>query len=68
MNDYGGVFINEVFKGGDSMDRKKILVVDDEEEFVALLKVNLELTDFFSVDVAMNGKDALKMAKKISRI
>ena len=42
---------------------KKILIVDDEEDFVELLKYRLT-TNKFDVSVAENGATALEKAKK----
>jgi two-component system alkaline phosphatase synthesis response regulator PhoP len=41
---------------------KKILVVDDEDSILTLLQYNLE-SQGYSVTTAMNGEDALKLAK-----
>lgn len=41
---------------------QKVLVVDDEEDIVDLLKYNLE-REGYSVITALNGKDAIKQAK-----
>ncbi|MFA5096189.1 MAG: response regulator [Candidatus Omnitrophota bacterium] len=41
------------------MDKKKILLVDDEIDFLQLLKARLE-TNGFNVVTAMNGKEALE--------
>ena len=45
------------------MANKKILVVDDEVDFVEIMKLRLE-SDNYDVIVANNGKDALEMVKK----
>ena len=44
------------------MAKKKILVVDDEPDFVNLLKIRLEANDY-TVIVAYNGKEALEKVK-----
>jgi len=44
------------------MDKKKILVVDDEPDFVKLIKIRLEANNY-DVVVASNGKEALNMVK-----
>lgn len=44
------------------MGKKKILLVDDEIDFLQLLKARLEANDY-KVVTAMNGKDALQKAK-----
>lgn len=41
------------------MDKKKILLVDDEIDFLQLLRARLE-TNGFNVVTAMNGKEALE--------
>ena len=45
------------------MGRKKILVVDDEVEFLDMIKLRLEANDY-EVVTATNGKDALEALKK----
>ena len=45
--------LNEVNK------MKRILIVDDEENFAEMLKDNLEMKGY-KVDVALNGEDGLK--------
>lgn len=47
------------------MGTKRILIVDDEKIFCEFVKINLELTGGFKVDVAANGKDGLKLAKRL---
>lgn len=47
------------------MDKRKILVIDDEENFCNLVKKNIEKTDEFEVQVATNGEDGIKLAKEI---
>ena len=47
------------------MDKKKILIVDDEVNFCNLVKKNLEGTGEFEVSVATKGKDGIQMAKEI---
>jgi len=41
----------------------KILLVDDEQDILDLIKYNLE-KDGFEVEVAINGKEAIQVAKK----
>ena len=41
----------------------KVLVVDDEEDIVELLKYNLE-KEGYSVKTALDGKEAVKISKK----
>jgi len=43
------------------MERKKILIVDDEPEFVDMLKMRLESADY-DVNTAADGVDGLKKA------
>lgn len=45
------------------MAKKKILVVDDEQELVAALKIRLEANDF-EVIAAYDGEEALEKAKE----
>ena len=45
------------------MDRKKILVVDDELEFLNMIKLRLEANDY-EVMTASDGKEALDKVKK----
>ena len=45
------------------MVKKKILLVDDEIDFLQLLKLRLEANDY-NVITAMNGKEALEKFKR----
>ena len=47
------------------MDKKRILIIDDEEDFREIVKKNLEISGEFLVDIAANGKDGIELAKKI---
>ena len=48
------------------MDQKvKILLVDDEVDYCTLLRMHLSFIGNFAVTCVNNGKDCLKMAKKI---
>lgn len=47
------------------MKKRKVLVVDDEIDFLEVLKKRLEANDF-EVITAQDGKDALKRARKDS--
>lgn len=47
------------------MNRKRILLIDDEVDFGKLVKMNLELISNFRVDVATNGKQGISLAKKL---
>ncbi|MFA5008317.1 MAG: response regulator [Candidatus Omnitrophota bacterium] len=46
------------------MNKIKILIIDDEEDFCKLVKMNLELNINFSVETAIEGKKGLELAKK----
>ena len=46
------------------MAKKKILIIDDEENFCLLVKRNLELMGDFEVGIAINGKKGINIAKK----
>jgi two-component system, OmpR family, alkaline phosphatase synthesis response regulator PhoP len=47
------------------MDRKKILIIDDEENFCKLVKKNIEQKGEFEVYIATNGDDGIKLAREI---
>jgi len=47
------------------MDKKKILIIDDEENFCKLVKKNIENTEEFEVDIATNGEDGLRLVREI---
>ena len=47
------------------MALKNVLLIDDEKFFCQLAKMNLEMSEKYKVFVAFNGKDGIKMAKKI---
>ncbi len=42
---------------------KKILIIDDEENFCQLVKLNLELTENFEVLISTTGKQGVELAK-----
>lgn len=46
------------------MEKKKVLIIDDEENFCKLVKMNLELSPDFSVEMAVEGKKGIEIAKK----
>ena len=46
------------------MDRKKILIVDDEKDFTAMIKLNLEQRGNYEVKAENKGVDAVATAKK----
>lgn len=48
------------------MIKKKILVIDDEKDFCALFKRNLESTKEYEVTTAYSGEDGLEKAKEIN--
>lgn len=45
------------------MDRKRILVIDDEPELVAMIKLRLEASDYDMLS-AGDGEEGMTMAKK----
>jgi len=47
------------------MDKKKILIIDDEENFCKLVKKNVENTGEYEVFIATNGQDGLSLVKNI---
>ncbi len=47
------------------MDKKKILIIDDEENFCNLVKKNVEKTNEFEVYTATNGDDGIKLIKEV---
>lgn len=47
------------------MDKKKILIIDDEENFCSLVKKNVERTGEFEVSMAVNGEDGLKLIREL---
>lgn len=47
------------------MDKKKILIIDDEVDFSDLVKKNLEKIGGFEVSTASSGAQGLKMVKEI---
>ena len=51
--------------GGEEMDKRRILIIDDEEDFCGIVKKNLERSGGFLVEIAANGKDGIELAKKI---
>jgi len=46
------------------MEEKKILIVDDEENFTKMVKLNLEETGEYTVKVENNSSNAFKTAKE----
>ncbi|MFH2137516.1 MAG: response regulator [Candidatus Omnitrophota bacterium] len=43
--------------------QKKVLVIDDEEDFSFFVKKNLEVSGMFNVLVATNGEDGIRLAR-----
>ncbi|MFA7677809.1 MAG: response regulator [Candidatus Omnitrophota bacterium] len=43
------------------MGKKKILIIDDEQDMVFFVKANLELTDEYQVITAGSGEEGLKL-------
>jgi len=48
------------------LSKKKVLIVDDEESFCRMLKLNLEQTGNYNVVTETQGKNVLSLAKKIN--
>jgi len=46
------------------VDKKKVLLIDDEKTFGRLVKLNLELEGDFAVTLAESGKEGIKLARK----
>ncbi len=44
---------------------KKILIIDDEEEFDTFIKTNLELREDYEVSFALDGEEGLRVAKEL---
>lgn len=47
------------------MSRRRILVIDDEEKFGQLIKMNLEATTDYEVFLATGGTEGLELAKHL---
>lgn len=47
------------------MNKKTILIIDDEEDFSYFVKLNLEKTGEFSVLSAADGTEGIEIAKKV---
>lgn len=43
---------------------KRILIIDDEDDFCYFIKANLELYKGYDVSIASNGKEGIRLAKK----
>jgi len=48
------------------MNKNKILIIDDEENFCKLVKKNIEQTGEFVVYIATNGEDGIGLVKEIN--
>lgn len=46
------------------MKKKRVLIIDDEEDFDYFVKANLEQSGNFEVITATNGKDGIKAASQ----
>ncbi len=44
--------------------KKRVLIIDDEEDFCHFVKLNLERTDEFEVITALNGMQGIEIAKE----
>lgn len=47
------------------MYKKRILIIDDEENFCNLVKKNIEQTGEFEVHIATNGDDGIRLVREI---
>lgn len=47
------------------MVEKKILIIDDDESFCSIVRLNLELKGDFKVEVVSDSKQCVAMAKKM---
>jgi DNA-binding response OmpR family regulator len=47
------------------MHKKRVLIIDDEENFCKLVKKNIEQTGEFEVHIATNGDDGIRLAREI---
>ena len=43
---------------------KRVLIIDDEEEFVSCMKTNIELRDGYEVITALDGEEGLREAQR----
>jgi len=50
----------------EELDRRRILVIDDEERMVRFIRMNLE-HDGFQVSDAFNGKQAIQKLRDVTR-
>jgi len=47
------------------MERKRVLIIDDEEEFGSLIKTGLETRSDFEVFIATTGKEGYEIARVV---
>lgn len=47
------------------MNKKRILIIDDEENFCKLIKKNIEHTGEFEVHIATNGDEGIMLTREI---
>jgi len=47
------------------MDKRKILLIDDEEDFCFFVKLNLEKTEQYQVFTATDGIEGIRLAKQV---
>ncbi len=47
------------------MYKKRVLIIDDEENFCKLVKKNIEHAGEFEVHIATNGDDGIRLAREI---
>jgi len=45
------------------MEKRYVLLIDDEQAFRDLVRMNLEISGKFKVTAAQNGKEGIKLAK-----
>lgn len=48
------------------MDKKKVLIIDDEMQFCELVRMNFEMSGKFLVFKAFDGKDGIKKANGVN--
>lgn len=46
-----------------TIKKRRILIIDDEEDFLFVIKAHLDLTDRYETITALDGKQGLKLAK-----
>ena len=47
------------------MYKKRVLIIDDEENFCNLVKKNVEKTGEFEVHIAINGEDGIRLTREL---